>query len=114
MGEALSRKGSRRRWLVGRMTISVKGITVPRRRAPTSHRAGAPCSQAAIAARVPRAARAAGLHYCGALVAGGELGEGYGGAALHAGGMLDEGDVEGGAGEEARGEEGQGFREGEG
>jgi hypothetical protein len=39
------------------------------------------------------------LHYCGALVAGGELGEGQGGAALHAGGVLDEGDVEGGAGE---------------
>ncbi len=46
------------------------------------------------------------LHHCGTLVAWGELSEGEGGTAEHAGGMLDEGDVEGGAGEEAGGEDG--------
>jgi hypothetical protein len=39
---------------VGRMTIRVKGITAPRSRPPISHVAGVPCSQAAIAERVPR------------------------------------------------------------
>ncbi len=41
------------------------------------------------------------LHHCCAPVAWGEFGDGEPGSAEHAGGMLYEGDVEGGAGEEA-------------
>ena len=64
------------------MTIRVKGITAPRSRPPI---------------RPLRTGQSEDWPLqC-------ELGEGEGGAALHAGGMLYEGDVEGGAGEWAGG-----------
>jgi hypothetical protein len=85
--------------LVGKITISVNGMTEPSRTPATGHQNAAPASHAGYR-RQQTQGRARRLHDCGSTIAGRKLGSGYFHSALHPRRMFDKGDVDGGSGEQ--------------
>jgi hypothetical protein len=85
--------------LVGKITISVNGMTEPSRTPATGHQNAAPASHAAIDDSRPKAAQGR-LHDCGSTIAGRKLGSGYFHSALLPRRMFDKGKVDGGSGEQ--------------